>query len=257
MSGLYMRAAIVDDDGKDRERLYGFIQRYQQETGVKIQTELFTGSLEFLERFRADFDIIFLDIEMSGMDGHETAHEVRRTDEAAGIIFITNMAQYAIRGYEVNAIDFMVKPVNYFNFADKLKRAIDFSARRAKQDIVLKGKEEIVRMPVSDLFYAEKDGNNLVYHTRSGDFRERGSIQALKTKLSDSAFVECISGCLVNLAHVERLGKDTVLVSGRELPVSRRLKKEFVQRFMDYAQCVQECALYRGKQQCIRRLHGS
>ena len=66
-------------------------------------------------------------------------------------------------------------------------------------------------MPVSDLFYAEKDGNNLVYHTRSGDFRERGSIQALKTKLSDSAFAECISGCLVNLAHVERLGKDTVL----------------------------------------------
>lgn len=229
-----MRAAIVDDDVKDRERLYEFLQRYQKETGTQIRAELFPGSLEFLERFRADFDIIFLDIEMPGMDGLETAHEVRRTDEAAGIIFITNMAQYAIRGYEVNAIDFMVKPVNYYNFADKLKRAIDFSARRARMDIVLKREDEIVRMPVSDLIYAEKDGNNLVYHTRSGEFRERGTMQGLKAKLSSAPFSECISGCLVNLAHVEKLGKDTVLVDGQELPVSRRMKKEFVRSFMDY-----------------------
>lgn len=200
-----MRAAIVDDDVKDRELLYNFIQRYRSETGADIRADLFPGSLEFLEKFHSDYDIIFLDIEMPGMDGMEVAHEVRRTDQAAGIIFITNMAQYAIRGYEVSAIDFMVKPVNYYNFVDKLKRAIDFSSRRARKDLVLRREDEIVRVPASDLFYVEKDGNNLVYHTRNGEFRERGSMQALKAKLDNAAFSECMSGCLVNLAYVEKL----------------------------------------------------
>ncbi len=200
-----MRVAIVDDDVKDRELLYNFIQRYRSETGADIRADLFPGSLEFLEKFHSDYDIIFLDIEMPGMDGMEVAHEVRRTDQAAGIIFITNMAQYAIRGYEVSAIDFMVKPVNYYNFVDKLKRAIDFSSRRARKDLVLRREDEIVRVPASDLFYVEKDGNNLVYHTRNGEFRERGSMQALKAKLDNAAFSECMSGCLVNLAYVEKL----------------------------------------------------
>ena len=229
-----MRAAIVDDDVKDRELLYNFIQRYRSETGEDIRADFFPGSLEFLESFHADYDIIFLDIEMPGMDRMKVAHEVRRTDQTAGIIFITNMAQYAIRGYEVSAIDFMVKPVNYYNFVDKLKRAVDFSSRRARKDLVLRREDEIIRVSVSDLFYVEKDGNNLVYHTRNGEFRERGSMQALKAKLDSVAFSECMSGCLVNLAFVEKLEKDTVLVAGISLPMSRRRKKDFIQNFIEY-----------------------
>ncbi len=229
-----MRAAIIDDDRRDRERLRSFIEQYQKDTGTEVKTELFSGGVEFLERFRADYDIIFLDIEMPGMDGLETAREIRRTDGSAAILFITNMAQYAIRGYEVNAVDFMVKPVNYYNFADKLKRAIDFSARRKRRYLLLKNGEEIVRIPAAELFYAEKEGNNLIYHVRGGEYRERGSIQGLKGKLDETMFAECMSGCMVNLSYVEKLGRDTVLVAGQTLPVSRRLKKEFVQKFMDY-----------------------
>lgn len=229
-----MRAAIIDDDEQDRLRLQAYILRYQKESGDIIQTELFESSLDFLEKFKADYDIIFLDIEMPGMDGLETAYEIRRTDETAAIIFITNMAQYAIKGYEVNAIDFMVKPVNYYNFTDKLKRAIGFSQSRTRRDIILKGPEEIVRMPLSEIYYIEKDGNSLVYHTKQGEYRERGSMQKLKGKLDDGIFSECSSGYLVNLAHVEKIEKDMILADGVRLPVSRRMKKEFVRKFMDY-----------------------
>lgn len=229
-----MKAAIVDNEIKDRETLSEYMMRYQKENGITIHTDIFSGSFEFLEKFRADYDIIFLDIEMPGMDGLETAHEIRRSDQSAGIIFVTNMAQYAIRGYEVNAIDFMVKPVNYYNFADKIERAITFSSKRAKKYIVLKNGEEIIKIPLSDLTFVEKDGNHLVFHTENGEFRERGSMQGLKEKLDRDTFAECISGCMVNLAYVEKLGKDTVLAAGIELPMSRRLKKEFIQKFMDY-----------------------
>lgn len=229
-----MRAAVIDDDEKDRQLLCNYILRYEQESGERILTVFFESSLEFLEKYKADYDIIFLDIEMPGMNGLETAREIRRTDETAGIIFITNMAQYAIKGYEVNAIDFMVKPVNYYNFTDKLKRAVSFSQSRTKRNIILKGPEEIVKMPLSEIYYIEKDGNSLVYHTKNGEYRERGSMQRVKEKLDSGVFSECTSGCLVNLDHVERLEKDTILVAGDKLSVSRRMKKEFVRKFMDY-----------------------
>lgn len=76
-----MRVAVVDDDERDRKQLLNFIKRFQTENQVEIRADSFSGSLDFLESFRASYDIIFLDIEMPGMDGLETAHEIRRTDD--------------------------------------------------------------------------------------------------------------------------------------------------------------------------------
>ena len=200
-----LRIAIVEDEENCISVLKGYLQRYKEESGEQIEVTVYHDGDEIAAFYRAQFDIILMDIEMKFIDGMTAAEEIRKIDSSVFIIFITNAPQYAIRGYEVSAIDFMVKPVNYYNFVDKLKRAIDFSSRRARKDLVLRREDEIVRVPASDLVYVEKDGNNLVYHTRNGEFRERGSMQALKAKLDNAAFSECMSGCLVNLAYVEKL----------------------------------------------------
>lgn len=232
-----MRVAVVDDNENDRELLIKYLRQFQKEHGMKMQIKPYGSSLDFLEEYAGGYDVILLDIEMPGIDGMETAKEIRQTDEVAAIIFITNMAQFAIRGYEVNAIDFMVKPVPYFNFAEKFKKAVSFAGREQGKNILLNSDEGIIRINMADIYYLEKDKNKnyLVYYTRKGTFRERNTILSAKAKLGNQPFAECTSGCLVNLKYVERVGKDSVVLENATLPVSRRMRKEFLNSFMKYA----------------------
>lgn len=229
-----MNIAVVDDSREDAGHLEAFLSRYHQENGLPMQVHTFLSSVEFLESFHGEYDIIYLDIEMPGSNGLEVAHEIRSRDETVAIIFITNMAQYAIRGYEVNAVDFMVKPVGYFNFVQKLEKALRAAEKRGTQFLLLSNGDGLYRIPPTDIFYIEKDKNYLVYHTRKGLFQQRGTIQEARQRLQGLAFSECTSGCLVNLRHVDRIGRETILVGGEELPVSRRMKKSFVQDYMDF-----------------------
>lgn len=229
-----MRIAVVDDMPADARRLADYLDCYQKESGMNIQVSVFLSSVEFLERFDSSYDVLFLDIEMPGTNGIQLAHEVRSKDNSVGILFITNMAQYAIRGYEVNAIDFMVKPVSYYNFAEKLEKAMYFVRTRRKKEFLLSDENGMNRISGTDIYYVEKNRDYLVYHTAMGEFRERGTAKGLKEQLEGLPFAECTTGCLVNLEQVRRIGKDSVVLYGVELPLSRRMKKSFTQSYIDY-----------------------
>lgn len=119
-----MRIAIVDDDAKERSLLKDYAERYAEEKKLDFGIVEFDSGLNFSADYAEPFDIILLDIEMPHLDGLKVAREIRKVDTAAVIIFITRMAQYAIKGYEVDALDFMLKPVTYFNLSAKLSRAM-------------------------------------------------------------------------------------------------------------------------------------
>ena len=190
--------------------------------------------LNFVEDYDGNLDVIFLDIEMPHMDGMTAAKKIREKDQALGIVFVTNMAQYAIHGYEVNAIDFIVKPVSYYVFTDKLNKAIRFSRLNMEKDFVIQTEDSIIKLTSSQIIYVEKDKNYLVFHTKQGVYRSRGTISELEQQLSGEGFSECINGCLVNLKYVTKMEKDTVWVDEVPLPITRRRKKEFKEDFMKY-----------------------
>lgn len=229
-----MKVAILDDIKEDAQRIRQYIDRYQEEHSCVIQTEVYHSSLDFLEEYHSQYDVIFLDIEMPGEDGLAVAREIRERDRAVGIIFVTNIAQYAIHGYEVNAIDFIVKPVGYFLFAEKMEKAMRFAQRKKQHDLLVKDDDGIYRIPIDEVFYIKKERNDLIYFTSQGELRERGTIRMMKEKLADLAFAECNSGCLVHLSQVRCIGKDEVVVGSYHLPLSRRMKKEFTQNYIDY-----------------------
>lgn len=116
------RIAIVEDEAAVRGQLAGYVQRYTRQYGTPFEVTEFTDGMEILEDYRPQFDIIFLDVEMKHLDGMETARRIRERDGGVLIVFITNMAQYAIRGYAVGALDYVLKPVPYFAFSQQLQR---------------------------------------------------------------------------------------------------------------------------------------
>ncbi|EGT4752590.1 response regulator [Clostridioides difficile] len=120
-----MRLALVDDDAEIRSLLRAYVQRYNTEYGTSISTYDFTRGSDLLHNYeRGVFDVIFLDIEMPGINGMETATQIRRIDDAVALVFVTHLAQFAVQGYEVQASDYIIKPLSYFDFAMKITRIL-------------------------------------------------------------------------------------------------------------------------------------
>ena len=230
-----MRIAILDDSYEDAKQLEDYLYQFQKEKNVSFQIEIFHSSFDFLEEYGESFDLLFLDIEMPGSNGLEVAREIREKDQTVGIIFVTNMSQYAIEGYEVNALDFVVKPVRYYSFSQKLEKAMHLMKLRKETNLVINTRDGLRRVRTSEVEYIEKEKDFLVYHLPQEELKERGSIKSVKEKLTAQSFSECNGGYLVNLSNVKRIGKDTItLLSDRELPMSRRLKKQFTEDFIRY-----------------------
>ena len=119
-----IRIAIVEDEDIYADQLSEFVKRYAMEKNTIIRAVRFHDGDEIVHCYSGDFDIILMDIQMRFMDGMSAAEEIRKVDRDVIIMFITNRVDYAIRGYEVDALDYIVKPVSYFSFERKLERAI-------------------------------------------------------------------------------------------------------------------------------------
>ena len=233
--GEIIKVAVVDDLVEDSAKLTSYLEQFQKEHQLQMQIDVYNASFEFLEKYHGNYQIIFLDIEMPGSDGLEVAREIRTKDESVGIIFVTGMAQYAIEGYAVHAIDFIVKPVGYYNFSVKLEKAMQFFKKHQEKDILINGKDGIHRITVSEIYYIEKEKDDVIFYTKGDNYQMRGSIKMMREKLEGMSFSECTSGCLVNLRYVNSIGKEELtLTDGTRLPLSRRLKKVFSQEYIDY-----------------------
>lgn len=228
------RLAIVEDDAAMAQLLENYTQRYCRESGVQIQSTIFTDGLDIAEDYRPVWDIILMDIEMPRLDGMAAARRIRELDPSVVLIFITNMARYAIRGYEVDAMDFVLKPVRYPQFALKLKKATGLAARRERRYIMVTVDGESVRIAVDDIGYIEVMNHRLLLHAPGRVYTLRGSLQDMEEKLAALPFVRCSHSYLVNLANVTGMRHGALLVQGEEIPVSRSRQKEVLERVSEY-----------------------
>ena len=133
-----VRIAIVEDEKMYEKQLEDFLHQYERERKETFEITLFTDGDEIVENYRAQFDIILMDIQMQFMDGMTAAEAIRQVDSEVIIIFITNLRQYAIRGYAVDALDYVVKPISYFAFSERLNRAIRRLRNRTKHTVMVK-----------------------------------------------------------------------------------------------------------------------
>lgn len=225
---------IVDDEQRERETLRGFFHRLKTEIHEEISVREFSSGESLLDQYDFSCDLICFDIELGSKDGIDTARAIRNMDENVMILFITNMAQMAIKGYEVRALDFIVKPVSYYPFSMKMRSAVNLINSRKSRNIVLTIPGGIQKISTDQLYYVEVKGHYLYYHTGSGVFKQKASMKELEDKLNGLSFKRCNNCYLVNLKFVDSVNKDDVEIAGEWLKISRPKKREFLQALANY-----------------------
>ncbi len=225
---------IADDEAASVERLRRFLDKFFRNEEGAYDLTAFADGEELVASYSPKYDIIFLDIEMPRLNGMAAAKRIRKSDSDAVIIFFTRMKQYAVKGYEVNALDFIVKPIDYPSFAVKMKKALVALSRRQEEKIEIAMNGNFVWVALSDVYYVEVIKHDLTYHTRTGIYTARGSLSALETSLREKGFRLCSRYCLINLKHVTGIYDWYVTVGTEKLEISRRKRKELMNDLLDY-----------------------
>ena len=229
-----IRIAMVEDEAAVREQLQGYIQRYTRQYGTEFAVTEFSDGVEILDAYRPVYDIVLLDVEMKHLDGMETARRIRELDRDVVLFFITNMAQYAIKGYAVGALDYLLKPVPYFAFSQQLQKAEEKLRRRARHYLAVPVEGGLRRLDTAQIYYMESEGHRVHFYTEEGEFSAPGALKTFEEKLADLPFARCNSGYLVNLAQVKSVQQGLAQVGPYELQVSRPKRKSFLAALADY-----------------------
>lgn len=226
---------VVDDDPHSRATVVAHLRRYEEEHGVEFSVRTFSDGAQLTRGYRADFDVLFLDVEMARMDGFETAHAVRALDDRVVIVFITRMAQMAIKGYEVDALSYLVKPVPYFAFSQELARSLQRVRRTQSEGVMLPVAGGTARVDVADIVYVESIKHRIVVHAIGRKYAFTGTLKAIEEQLAGQGFFRSNNCYLVNLRHVHAVRQSTsVMLGGDELQISRARKRAFLDAMADH-----------------------
>ena len=226
--------ALVEDDAAYRSQFLDYLKQYEKESGKQFRISVFSDGDEILEGYKADYDLILMDIVMRFTDGMTAAEEIRRLDREVVIIFITNMPQFVMKGYAVDALDYVLKPVNYFAFSQRIDRAISRMSQRRQRFISVPVRGGVQKLNVSDILYVEIRDHDLLFHTATDSILSRGTLAEMEEKLGRMQFFRCNKCYLINLAHVDGVIGSDVLLRDEQIPVSRARKKELLDALNNY-----------------------
>ena len=226
-----IRIAIVEDEPDFQQQLQNYLIRYGTEKKCRFRISTFCDAASFLADYRRDYDLVFMDIKMPGIHGMEAARQLRRLDQQVALIFVTTLVQYAIAGYEVGALYYLLKPLHYHEFVLKLTSALKRISRSGV--IIIRSGQKVHRIDLSDIRYLESDGHNIRYHLGDQIVARRCSLRHAESEL-DNCFIRCSSSFIVNLAHVRSHQGDTVDVDGIALHISRPQRPLFTQAYEKY-----------------------
>lgn len=225
-------AIIVEDDDDYAAYLQKCLNQYGSENDCAFSVKRFTKGESFLAAYSPSADMVFMDVELGEgfLNGIDTAKALREKDGMTLLFFVTNMPQYAPKGYDVDAVDYILKPVNYNSLKIKLQKAERILRSRSGIPVKIREKDGIRIVPSSELLYIEVMGHDLVFRTCDGIISAYGTLSDREPELLPHDFARCSASCLVNLRHVRGLYGDEILVGNERKRIGRSKKKEFIAR---------------------------
>ena len=229
-----IRIAIVEDDKNSSDLLVNYLEKYSNDKNIRFDVKTFFTRNQILNNYNNNFDVIFMDIELPDGNGLETIRKIREVDKNVIVIFVTNMAQYAVKGYEVRAFDFIVKPVTSYNFYIKLDNILNLFEQKKDDEIWISNKDGKMKLNISSIYYIEVIQHMCIYHTKEGNFKATGSLNNIEKTLSKYNFSLCNRCYLVNLRYVTSVKKGFVLINNEELIISRAKQASFMKDLNDF-----------------------
>ncbi len=229
-----VRIAIVEDEESMRKALAGHIERFFKERKAEYILEEFSDALKLLDKYSGDFDLIFMDVDMPYVNGIEASEKIREVDKSTMIIFVTNLIQYAVKGYRVNAFEYLVKPISYATFYMTMDRALPTLLSKEESILVTDNKRVIRKVFLRQLQYIEVVDHILKFHLDDETLESYDSLKKYETLLQDHGFALCNRCYLVNLHYVIGIDKNDVLVGKERLLISRPKRASFIQALNNY-----------------------
>lgn len=211
-----IKVAIVEDEQEQRESMTKYLQDYSVEEHVALETTCFNNGLDILDD-KEKYDVIFMDIQMPQMDGLTVAKKLREKDSTFILFFITRLGNLAIKGYDAQALDFLVKPLGYSEFKIKFQRAIKVLQKRKNTFTVIADKYgNIHRLMFDDICYVEVKGHAVTLHCSKEDIEVYGTLKDISSKLDKNVFYQINRYYLVNLLYVTKVDikESLVYISG-------------------------------------------
>jgi len=229
-----MRIAVCDDEENYLIQLRDLIDHICK--SMDIIVDIFTDGRKLLERFDSNpYDILFLDIEMPSMDGITLAKKIRERSENVFIIFLTGHVEFALEGYEVNALRYLTKPIREDKLRESLKYIMDKQSSHHQLIVRMEGEE--LCLNVTDIRYLEAQNQYVMIHTNTNKYLIRGNMNDFEENLKPDGFFRIHRSYLISLSKIVRLQRNDVLLEGNiSLPVSRnnmKLLKEALYSYVD------------------------
>lgn len=232
---MIINAAIVEDDDADAKALTEMLAAYSARGGrAEFRVTRFCDAISFLDGVRPDFDIVFMDIELPDFDGLKAAAKLRELNPSVMLMFVTNMAQFAVKGYEVDAFDFIVKPLSYGNLSLKLDRATARLGKDTSHKVSIYTPNGARIVPASDIEYVEVMNHRIVWHTKCGEFSLSGSLKKIEAELPSTDFVRINSCYIVNLGYVTSVKPQSLVCAGDELAISQPRRRDVLRAMAAY-----------------------
>ena len=216
-----MRIAVCDDEERFRLDIKKHIDKIYNSLDVVV--DCFSGGKELIASFEArPYDLVFLDIDMPEMDGITLAKKLRDMNDKIYIVFLTGHVEYALEGYEVNALRYLTKPIQ----DDKLKEVLRFVSDKltSKRQILIKVDGEEHLLDVSDILYFEAQNQYIMVYTVNAEYLVRYNLGDYENELKSDGFFRTHRGYMISLGKVKKLGKNEVIMEGNAVvPVSRSM----------------------------------
>lgn len=217
--------AIVQENDEEAKQLCSVLDEYASQRGMAFSFARFKSGSAFLAQKRA-FRLVFLDTDVMS-DGVGLAQRYRLAGGNAAIVFVSKDGSHAAQSYEVDALDYLIKPVTLERLSLRLSRAFDGRGDAAM--LIIRDRLGPVRISADAVIYIEIHGHVLTWHTEQGNFSENGSMRQLKETLTPLGFASCNACYLVNLRYALRVkGYFLTLTTGEVLKISQPKRKDFI-----------------------------
>ena len=231
-----MRIAVIDDSSQQREQLSAYLDKYFSESSIYRRIDTFENGEQFMAQWKAGiYDLIIIDIYLGGISGIEVAEEIRKTDRECLLIFTTSSSDFAIKGFELRASDYLVKPISY----EKLKSSLDYctkSIQRHGRYIEVKESRTMVKIRLDDIIFTDYFNHYIQIHTYSRIIRSYMKFDDFSPLLLRyPQFLCCYRNCIVNMDKVISLEKnDFIMDTDERVPITRKARQEIHQKYADY-----------------------